>query len=105
MAEKKIKAVALTDKLEACVRFARWCQENRIPPADAGQLHALARRAWLAATRACNGRTRSADRERRAFERVAGAWGFRVRWDGLMPTLKTRRRRRSTTAAFRCAPT
>ncbi len=84
--------VGLTKAEAFAVRFAVWCQEHGVRPADGGQLLALARRAFKAGERNCNdGTAASLAAEQmtgEAFRLKAEELGFCTEWSGLWPTLR-----------------
>lgn len=69
------------------VAFAKFCKGHVVEPYDLAELVTLARQAFTAGEREANG-SRSADRERTAFEVKAVEMRFGVEWNGLYPTLK-----------------
>lgn len=85
-----MNAVHISDRLAEAVRFAAFCQEQRVHPRDAAQLVTLARRAFKAGERECNVTDCPADKHLERFAAYAKALRFGVRWDGLWPTLTRR---------------
>ena len=78
--------------LEYATRFARFCLDTGLAPADAADLLVLADRAFKAGERECNVPNTSADRQRKAFEERANVYGLRVQWPGLWPSVVKRGR-------------
>ena len=82
----------LPKDLALCVRFARFCAEYAVEPADLAELIVLARKAFSAGERACNEKGDAAIRAEqntaKRFTDKATAMGFDVSWPGLWPSLK-----------------
>ena len=82
----------LPKDLALCVRFARFCAEYAVEPADLAELIVLARRVFSAAERACSEDTEAArTADGRASERFAdkaAALGFVADFPGLWPCLR-----------------
>lgn len=76
----------LPKDLALCVRFARFCAEYAVEPADLAELIVLARKAFSAGERECN-TGKSADGARDRFEEKAAALGFSTNWTGLYPAM------------------
>lgn len=76
----------LSDKLTACVRFARFVRDHDVLPGDLADLLHFARLAFKAGERECNTGV-SADKFRDRFEDKAKEMGFGVTWPGLWPVL------------------
>ena len=84
--------MTLPKDLALCVRFARFCAEYAVEPADLAELIVLARRAKTAAERAHNidsEDVRTADdRASERFADKAAALGFQSDFPGLWPCLR-----------------